>query len=323
MDPRKILVVDYDKETAHYVCSYLEEFGYDALQANGGETALHAIRREKPDLVVLDWAASDKEGLDLLRAIRADPRFFRLPIIILSARTSEADKGLALDMGGDDYIAKPFNPRELAARVGAVLRRYQRQHARTKALTSCEQEEDKTMDFDQPNRNGALIQIENITKVYQMGEVQVHALRGVSLAVGQGEYVAIMGASGSGKSTLMNIIGLLDRPTGGSYRIKGREASKLNKGSLADLRNREIGFVFQQFNLLPRISARRQVELPLFYAGTSRSQGQAKAQQALALVGLADSASPSPARWSTSPACCWPTNRPAPWTPRRVPKSWT
>jgi putative ABC transport system ATP-binding protein len=294
MDPRKILVIDRDKDTAHYVCSYLEESGYDALQVNDRETALHAIRLEKPDLVVLDWATSDKDGLDIIRAIRADPHFFRLPIIILSARASEADKGLGLDMGADDYVAKPFNPRELAARVGAVLRRYQRQKARTKAPTSCEQEEEKTMDSDQQNRNGALIQIENLTKVYQMGEVQVQALRGISLAVRQGEYVAIMGASGSGKSTLMNMIGLLDRPTGGSYRIKGMEASKLNKGRLADLRNREIGFVFQQFNLLPRISARRQVELPLFYAGTARSQAQAKAQQALALVGLADRASHRP-----------------------------
>jgi putative ABC transport system ATP-binding protein len=137
-------------------------------------------------------------------------------------------------------------------------------------------------------QNSPLIQLENMTKVYQMGEVQVHALRGVSLVVQQGEYIAIMGASGSGKSTLMNMIGLLDRPTGGSYRIRGEETSQLSKRRLADLRKREIGFVFQQFNLLPRISARRQVELPLFYAGTPRGQGQAMAQQALALVGLAD-----------------------------------
>jgi putative ABC transport system ATP-binding protein len=294
MDPRKILVVDRDKDTAHYVCSYLEESGYDTLQVNDGETALHAIRLEKPDLVVLDWAASDKDGLEIMRAIRADPHFFRLPIIILSARTSETDKGLGLDMGADDYVAKPFNPRELAARVGAVLRRYQRQKAKTKAPTSCEREEEKAMDADQQNGNGALIEIENLTKVYQMGEVQVHALCGVSLVVRQGEYVAIMGASGSGKSTLMNMIGLLDRPSSGSYRIKGLEAGKLNKGRLADLRNREIGFVFQQFNLLPRISARRQVELPLFYAGTGRGKAQARAQQVLVQVGLADRANHHP-----------------------------
>jgi putative ABC transport system ATP-binding protein len=144
------------------------------------------------------------------------------------------------------------------------------------------------------HKNGVLIQIEDVTKVYQMGEVQVHALRGVSLEVHGGEYVAIMGASGSGKSTLMNMIGLLDRPTGGSYRIRSTEASQLGRGQLADLRNREIGFVFQQFNLLPRVSARRQVELPLFYAGTLRRQGQQMAKEALALVGLAERADHRP-----------------------------
>jgi putative ABC transport system ATP-binding protein len=150
------------------------------------------------------------------------------------------------------------------------------------------------MTLDTHDKEAQLIQLEDVAKVYHMGEVQVRALRGVSLAVGQGDFVAIMGASGSGKSTLMNMIGLLDRPTGGSYRIKGMEASQLGKSKLADLRNHEIGFVFQQFNLLPRVSARRQVELPLFYAGTSQRQAQARAQQALALVGLADRASHRP-----------------------------
>jgi putative ABC transport system ATP-binding protein len=134
----------------------------------------------------------------------------------------------------------------------------------------------------------SLIQIENMTKIYQMGELQVHALRGVSLDVRGGEYVAIMGTSGSGKSTLMNMIGLLDRPTGGSYKIRGTEASTLTKNQLAELRNREIGFVFQRFNLLPRISARRQVELPLFYAGMSQKQGRHMAEEALNRVGLGD-----------------------------------
>jgi putative ABC transport system ATP-binding protein len=119
------------------------------------------------------------------------------------------------------------------------------------------------------NQNSTLIQIENMTKIYQMGDIQVHALRGLSLTVQAGEYVAIMGTSGSGKSTLMNMIGLLDRPTGGSYKIRGMEAGDLSKNKLADLRNQEIGFVFQQFNLLARANARRQVELPLFYAGIS------------------------------------------------------
>ena len=143
-------------------------------------------------------------------------------------------------------------------------------------------------------QNQRLIQLEDVTKVYQMGEVQVHALRGVSLAVREGEYLAIMGASGSGKSTLMNIIGLLDRPTDGSYWIRGEETSRLGKGKLADLRNREIGFVFQQFNLLPRISARRQVELPLFYAGTPRRKGQQMARESLARVGLDERAGHRP-----------------------------
>jgi putative ABC transport system ATP-binding protein len=139
-----------------------------------------------------------------------------------------------------------------------------------------------------------LIQIEALTKIYQMGAVQVHALRGVSLEIQVGGYVAIMGASGSGKSTLMNVIGLLDRPSSGSYRIRGTEASALGKSKLADLRNREIGFVFQQFNLLPRISARRQVELPLFYAGFPGRQQRELALAALERVGLADRATHRP-----------------------------
>jgi putative ABC transport system ATP-binding protein len=127
-----------------------------------------------------------------------------------------------------------------------------------------------------------------------MGDIQVHALRGVSLAVHEGEYLAVMGASGSGKSTLMNMIGLLDRPTSGSYQIRGKEASDLSKSRLADLRNREIGFVFQQFNLLARVNARRQVELPLFYAGLSNRQRRQMAEAALAQVGLADRAKHRP-----------------------------
>jgi putative ABC transport system ATP-binding protein len=134
------------------------------------------------------------------------------------------------------------------------------------------------------------IQIEAMTKIYQMGDIQVHALRGITLTVQPGEYMAIMGASGSGKSTLMNMIGLLDRPTTGSYKIRGVEASQMSKDRLADLRNKEIGFVFQQFNLLPRVSARRQVELPLFYAGLSGRKSREQAMAALERVGLADRA---------------------------------
>lgn len=133
-----------------------------------------------------------------------------------------------------------------------------------------------------------IIEIKDVTKVYQMGEMEVAALRGVSLTVRDGEYVAIVGTSGSGKSTLMNVIGLLDRPTAGSYRVRGTEASKLSKNHLADLRNREIGFVFQRFNLLARTTARRQVELPLFYAGVSNGEAQQRATEALTRVGLGD-----------------------------------
>ena len=135
-----------------------------------------------------------------------------------------------------------------------------------------------------------VIEISEITKVYQMGDMEVRALDGVSLTLRQGEYVAIIGASGSGKSTLMNMIGLLDRPSSGSYRIRGEEVSKLGENRLADLRNREIGFVFQRFNLLARTTARRQVELPLFYAGVSSGQSAQMALEALGKVGLLDRA---------------------------------
>lgn len=150
------------------------------------------------------------------------------------------------------------------------------------------------MTLDQQIRNGPLIQIEEMTKVYQMGDIQVHALRGVSFQVQPGEYVAVMGASGSGKSTLMNIIGLLDRPTSGVYKLRGIESSKMSKSKLADLRNQEIGFVFQQFNLLPRITARRQVELPLFYGGLSGRKRRELALTALERVGLGERANHHP-----------------------------
>lgn len=137
-------------------------------------------------------------------------------------------------------------------------------------------------------QNQPLVRLDSVTKVYRMGDVEVRALDGVSLNVHEGEYVAVMGASGSGKSTLMNIIGLLDRPTEGRYYLRGAEANRLHKNRLAELRNREIGFVFQRFNLLPRISACRQVELPLLYASVPRRERQQRAAEALARVGLSD-----------------------------------
>ncbi|MBI5955415.1 MAG: ABC transporter ATP-binding protein [Chloroflexi bacterium] len=131
-----------------------------------------------------------------------------------------------------------------------------------------------------------MIKIDEVTKVYRMGDVSVHALRGISMEIGKGELVAIMGPSGSGKSTLMNIIGCLDQPTSGAYALDGTEVSRLDDDQLAAIRNRKIGFVFQTFNLLPRVPALEQVEVPLIYAGIgNRSK---KALQALEWVGLAD-----------------------------------
>ena len=137
-----------------------------------------------------------------------------------------------------------------------------------------------------------MIEIENITKVYQMGEVEVHALRGVSLQIEQGEWVAIMGPSGSGKSTLMHIIGCLDTPTSGVYQLDGVEVGGMEDDQLAVIRNRQIGFVFQTFNLLARTSALKQVMLPMQYsrngARIPSAERVRRAQEALEMVGLSD-----------------------------------
>jgi len=132
----------------------------------------------------------------------------------------------------------------------------------------------------------AVIELDHIHKTYTMGDVEVHALRGVSLTIRQGEFVAIMGASGSGKSTTMNIIGCLDRPTRGTYVLDGQDVSQLSKDERADIRSQKIGFVFQGFNLLSRTSALENVELPMLYAGIDSQERQKRSKEALAAVGL-------------------------------------
>ncbi len=133
-----------------------------------------------------------------------------------------------------------------------------------------------------------VIEIKDVTKLYKMGEETVHALRGVALTVRRNEYLAIMGPSGSGKSTMMNMLGCLDTPTSGHYHFTGKDVSLMSDDELADIRNREIGFVFQTFNLLPRSSSLQNVELPLIYAGLSPSARRDKASQTLRAVGLGD-----------------------------------
>jgi putative ABC transport system ATP-binding protein len=135
-----------------------------------------------------------------------------------------------------------------------------------------------------------VIELDNVKKVYDTGEIKVPALRGVSLTVIAGEFVAIMGASGSGKSTLMNIVGCLDHPTSGTYRFDEHDVSRLSRTELAHLRNRKLGFVFQGFNLLKRHTAAENVELPLLYSGISASERRKKALEMLKVVGLADRA---------------------------------
>jgi putative ABC transport system ATP-binding protein len=134
----------------------------------------------------------------------------------------------------------------------------------------------------------ALIDLKNLTRHYRLGAETVKALNDVSLGIDAGDFVAVMGPSGSGKSTFMNVVGCLDRPTSGSYRLDGTDVARLSSDALADLRNRKIGFVFQEFNLLQRLDALGNVELPMIYAGLDKPERRARASSALARVGLAD-----------------------------------
>jgi putative ABC transport system ATP-binding protein len=140
----------------------------------------------------------------------------------------------------------------------------------------------------------AIIHIRNLVKDYKLGDVPVHVLKGISLDIDRGDFVAIMGPSGSGKSTLMNILGCLDKPTAGTYLLDGTDVSKLDRNQLAEIRNRKIGFVFQQFNLLARTSAEENVELPLLYTSTPAHERRARALAALKAVGLGDRAGHQP-----------------------------
>ena len=145
-----------------------------------------------------------------------------------------------------------------------------------------------------------VVQLDNIHKIYDSGEVKVHAVRGVSIEIKKGEFVALMGASGSGKSTLMNLLGCLDRPTSGSYLLDGTDVSKLDRNELADIRNKKLGFVFQGFNLLARTTALENVELPMFY-GQRRISAQAmkeRAMHCLSIVGLGNRADHFPSQMS-------------------------
>ena len=173
-----------------------------------------------------------------------------------------------------------------------------------------------------------ILEMHDICKDYPMGKSVNHILKHIDLEVEEGEYLAIMGPSGSGKTTLMNLIGCLDVPTSGSYLLNGQDITKCSPKQLAEVRNKELGFVFQSFNLLPKLTAVENVALPLLYGGVKKAERLERARQALETVGLSDrvdhrpdqlsggaSAWPSPGPSWEGPSCCWLTSPPARWIP--------
>ncbi len=179
-------------------------------------------------------------------------------------------------------------------------------------------------------------ELRGISKIYGSGDLEVKALDQLNLTVQEGDYLAVMGASGSGKSTAMNILGCLDRPTSGTYRLNGTAVEQLDDDALADVRNRSLGFVFQQFHLLGHASAMENVMLPMIYAGVPREERIERAQSALRRVGLAQRLENKPNQLSggqqqrvaiaraiiNRPSCCWRTNPQGLWTPAPPPRCW-